>query len=77
MRQAIVTKYLPPTDHHGSRVVATAQAGRATIPWDYALDPAGNHEAAAQAFRDVKGWTGDWIGGALPDGRYVFVQLPA
>lgn len=38
MRQAITTKYIGPTKHRGSRVVARAQAGEVTLAWDDALD---------------------------------------
>jgi len=80
MRQAIVTKYLGPTDYRGSRVKATAQAGSMTVPWDHALDPAENHRAAAFALAKRLGWARDpswrtdWHGGALPnDTGYAFV----
>lgn len=31
--QAIVTKYLGPTNHRGARIVAKAQAGRKVYAW--------------------------------------------
>jgi hypothetical protein len=37
MRQAIVTKFLGPTDHRGSRIKATAEAGSITVSWDHGL----------------------------------------
>ena len=67
MRQAIVTRYYGPTDHRGSRVIARACAGSATVPWDHALDCEANHTAAAQALADKLGWKGKLIGGGLPD----------
>ena len=74
MRQSITTKYLGPTNTRGSRIVAKAQAGKITIAWDHALDSADNHIAAAKAFASKYGWTGRWVGGALPDGLgYCFV----
>lgn len=75
MRQAIVTKYLGPTNHRGSRVKATAQAGSITVSWDHALSVEDNHKAAARALVTRWGWDGDWHGGATPDGGgYVFVR---
>ena len=65
--QAIRTRYLGPTNTKGARVVATAQAGRLVIPWDYALDQEDNHRAAAMAFIHRWGWEGDWVSGALDD----------
>ena len=47
--QAIVTKYLGPTNNRCARVKATAQAGSVTISWDCALDVDANHDAAAIA----------------------------
>lgn len=46
----VFTRYLGPTQHRGARVKATAPSGRSiTVAWDYALDVAHNHEAAARA----------------------------
>lgn len=73
MRQAIVTKWLAPTNHRGSRVKAYAQAGSLTVHWDYALDVPENHRRAAMAFAAKYGWEGEWVGGAMPDGNgYCF-----
>lgn len=87
MRQAIVTKYLGPTNHRGSRILVKAQAGRMTVPWDHALDSDDNHTAAAYQYAKAKGWIGQeahaqrWAlaGGGLPDGTgncYVLITLP-
>lgn len=78
MRQAITTKYLGATNHRGSRVVARAQAGRITIPWDDALDVAENHLKAATALAWKYGWLdfSALVGGAMPDGAgYCFVLV--
>jgi len=79
--QAIVTKFFGPTNSRGSRVKAKCQAGSVTLGWDHALNPDGNHDAAAQALASKLGWTSDaygqLVGGGLPDGRgnaYVFVR---
>lgn len=75
MRQAIITKYLPPTNSRGARVKAKCYAGSVTIPWDDALDVDDNHTAAAVALCKKLGWRGELHGGGLPDGAgnaYVF-----
>lgn len=75
MRQAIVTKYLGPTDSRGARVKATAQAGSLTLPWEGAADENENHATAAKALATKLEWSGRWYGGGLPDGTgNVFVQ---
>lgn len=68
--QAIVTKFIGPTNHRGARVKATAQAGTVTIAWDDAQGIDGNHYAAMRAFclrygwpvYNVLGWTADQEG---------------
>jgi hypothetical protein len=71
--QAIVTKFLGPTDHRGSRVKATCQARSLTLSWDHRLNPSGNHLAAAKTLALNLGWGGRWIEGGLPTGESVFV----
>lgn len=75
IRQAILTKYLGPTDHRGSRVVARAQAGKVTVPWDYSIDTADNHAAAAKALCSKFDWPFDsFVQGGTDDG-YAFAWL--
>lgn len=76
MRQAIITKYLGPTNCRGARVKATSQAGSITVPWDYALNPSDNHRVAALAFAAKYGWEGKWIGVADLGAGYVWVLAP-
>lgn len=73
--QAIVTKYLCPTNYRGSRVKASCEAGSKVIFWDDELDVPANHLAAAQALAQELGWTKEMIQGALPEhlGGYCFV----
>lgn len=83
--QAIVTKFLGPTDFKGSRVKATCEARPrgVTVGWDYGAgnathqsDVEANHDRAAVALIRSMGWYGYWIRGALPDGRgYCYVCL--
>lgn len=73
-RQAIVTRYAGPTNHRGSRIIVTSQAGRMTVPWDHALNADRNHAAACEAYAAKQGWDGMWSGAVLPDGRgYAWV----
>lgn len=75
MRQAIVTKYLGPTNLRASRVKATAQAGSITVYWDDALNESANHAAVARALAVKLGWTGGFVGGGMPQGLgYCFVS---
>lgn len=51
---AIITRYVGPTDHRSSRVIATHKRDsertvRATVAWDHNRDSEGNHRAAALA----------------------------
>lgn len=80
IRQAIVTKYHGPTDTKGSRVSATAAAGKRWFDWDDALNPEENHCGAATRFASGFSWLaqGETLqGGGLPDGRYCWVIVPA
>jgi hypothetical protein len=80
--QAIVTKFLGPTNHRGSRIKATAQAGAVTLGWDYGLSQDGNHRAAAIALANRFGWLDHSDlseGGSLPAGNgecYVLTPKP-
>jgi hypothetical protein len=66
--QAILTKYLPPTNFHGGRIKVKAQRGSIMVHWDYALDVDANHDKACEAALKAWGWRGTWRGGGLPDG---------
>jgi len=70
--QAITTKQLGPTDRRDKRVKATARGGTATVTWDYDLEVAQNHAAAAKALTKKLNWIADYHMGGTPDG-YVFV----
>ena len=55
MYQAIVTKFLGPTNSRGARIVARAQAGKITVSWDHSLNVDANHTAAARALAEKMG----------------------
>jgi len=74
--QAIVTKYLPATNHTGPRIKAIAESGSVTVPFSYEGSTSDAHRAGALALIKKMGWEncGDIIGGGLPNnGDYVFV----
>lgn len=68
--QAIVTKYIGPTNFRPGRIKATAAAGSVTVEWDHALNIDNNHARAAEALARKFDWTGCWfIGGGMPGGN--------
>lgn len=57
----IVTRYRCPTESRGARITAVANSGRRrrfTMAYDYSLDPAGNHDAAAWMLASLNGLEG-------------------
>lgn len=72
MPQTIITRFLGPTNHRGSRIKATAWRASVTVPYDYALGDR-SHAAAAEALCDKLTATGDggfWrviLGAETPD----------
>jgi hypothetical protein len=64
--QAIVTKFIGPSNVRGARVKATAAAGSITLSWDHALGHEQNHRAAAMALATKYGWNGRYVGGGMP-----------
>lgn len=81
MSQAIITKYLGPTNHRPSRIKATSWRDSVTLPLDHALNAAENYRAAAQALCDKMNKEPDkdfgaWritAGGELPNEARDFV----
>ena len=49
MPQTIITRYLGPTNHRGSRIKATSWRASVTIPYPHELDTGRAHRAAAEA----------------------------
>ena len=79
MRQAILTKYISPTNHRRARIKARCAAGSVMYNWNHDLDAEENHRAAAMALINELGWTSrtPWIGGSVHNGDYVFVNEAA
>ncbi len=79
--QAIVTKYMGPTDFRGARVKATCDAGTFTMSWDHELNASENHMLAATALANKFGWITSecsLVQGSMPQKTpyaYCFVQV--
>ena len=84
--QAIVTKYLPPSNIRGSRVKATCQRGSITVSLPPELNRNDYHAYAANKLVDKfikedaerygsnkNPWANPRITGELPNGDYVHV----
>ena len=81
--QAILTKYIGPTNTKGARVQAKTVSKTMTFAWDYSLDEEGNYRNAAHemCIAMAKLSQGDaWnnptfqlVSGCLPNGDYCHV----
>lgn len=81
--QAIITKYMGPTNTKGARIKATCESGSLTISYDHDLDSDGNHRAAAEALCAKIGLVSSLTNmytslsqGHLPNGNHVFTFIP-
>lgn len=81
---SITTKYLPCTDHRGSRIKAyRADHDKGdttlTVPYDHALNLDENHVAAALALASKLSWHGTWHTGFGAPGyaHHVMATEPA
>lgn len=72
--QAIITKYIGPSNVRGSRIKATAQAGSVTIGYRYELNTEENHRAAAEKLAARYGWEWCHVSGQLPNHDYCHVS---
>lgn len=75
--QAIITKYLGPTNVKGSRIKATCAAGSVTIDYPHELSGMDCHAKAAYALLAKMHWDYKLMGGQLPSGDYAFVLVDA
>jgi len=78
MPQTIITRYLGPTNHRGSRIKATAWRASVTVPYPHELNSDRAHRAAAEALcAKLAEGEGVWnitAGADLPAGNgYAFV----
>lgn len=76
--QAIQTRYHGAGNVRGSRIIATAAAGRVIAEYDDTLDSPDNHTQAARALAERFDWLTDGTrieSGVLRDGSYVHVLV--
>jgi hypothetical protein len=73
--QAILTRYLGPTNTRGSRIKASCAAGSITIGYPHELSGQAVYRKAAEALVAKLGWDeiASLLGGCLPTGDYCFV----
>lgn len=75
--QAILTRYLGPTNSRGARIKATCAAGSVTISYPHDLSGQAVYRKAAEALISKLGWNdlhyGGLLGGQLDSGDYAFV----
>ena len=73
INQSIETRYVSPTNHRGSRIIATTPGGhKLTHHWNYEFNIEANHYAAAEALRAKLDWPSIKAGGSTAKG-YAFV----
>ena len=73
--QAIITKYLCPTNTKGSRIKASCAAGSVTIDYPHELSGMDCHAKAAYALLAKMHWDCKLMGGQLPNQDYAFVMV--
>lgn len=73
--QAILTKYLPPTNSRGARIKATSASGLSvTIPYEYELSGVDLHAVAVKKLCEKLNWSGELVAGGTDVG-YAFVFI--
>lgn len=77
--QAIITKFIGPTNTKPSRIKASCLTDTqgVTVSWDHGLSSDANHEAACEALKAKLLWVGypKTAMGSLPDGSMAHVFL--
>ena len=86
--QAIITKYLQPTNVKGARIKATWEAMTIILGWDHGHNPEDNHKAAAaelclrmdkrcaKLYASKPQWNKPKVTAQLKGGEYVHVFIP-
>lgn len=75
MSQTIITYYLSPTNHRGSRIKAVTASGISVVlPWDHSCDIDTNHFMAFSSLCSKMRWFGSFVCGALKNGEMVWVN---
>lgn len=67
--QAIVTKYLGPTNFRGSRIKAHCEATSVVVSYEHAWNSERNHDEAARKLATKLNWAGKWFAGGMPDNK--------
>jgi len=83
MTVAILTTYLPVTNHRGSRLKATTMLPRpdgqkvsVTVGlYELHGNDAEKHAQVARMLVEKLGWAGRWVGGDAGGASYVFVKV--
>ncbi len=77
--QAILTKFVPPTNSHGQRIKVWSETQKCVVTWDDSQDVADNYRGALKLFLEKFGIYGDpdhWHAGLMPDQTgYCFVYV--
>lgn len=78
---AIVTRKLPPTMHHGSRISARANDFRCVVQYEYSGSEEDEHRRALdKLIKKHPGFAAsegcDWFPGWLPNGDCAWVHAP-
>lgn len=68
MPRAIITKFLPPTEHRPARMKATC--GQFSVTMSDA-----SHNDVAKKLAENKGWLGTWVLGEIKAGSYAYVHI--
>ena len=68
--KAIRVRYLPATDHKGSRFKASTGHDSATVGYQYDLDTETNELLACKTLMDKLGWTHEMVRGTFNDDAY-------
>jgi hypothetical protein len=74
--RGIKTQYKGPTEHSGSRIVASFDGSFLVHPYDHGLNPEENHKAAALKFAKQSKWLGRILSGWLKPGTYLHIFQP-
>jgi hypothetical protein len=72
--QSIITKFISPSNHRGSRIAARSTTGiRKIYPYNNKLKPEANHASAALSLVKFLDWEGELIGGDIADSEKAWV----
>ncbi len=75
-RVTLRAKYLPVTNHRGTRIKVCRYEGTThgrdpqavTVSWDHSLDTGANYAAAIAEYVRRAGWGGQWVSSMIDDG---------